>query len=268
MLVLIKGAGDLASGVAHRLIRCGFQVVMTEIDQPTVIRRTVAFAEAIYQGCVTVEGITAVKAENMGQIKRELELSHIPVIVDPKAKIAFDLVPNVVVDAIIAKYNTGTKIDDADIVIGLGPGFTAGKDVHAVVETKRGHFLGQVIYNGSAEPDTGCPGNIGGFTRERLLKTPVSGIFKGIKTIGELVKAGETVAFVDDVKLTAGIDGVLRGILNNGLTVKEQMKVGDIDPRGIKEYCFTISDKARAIAGGVIESICCLSSQGKKVGAS
>ncbi|MDD2496640.1 MAG: selenium-dependent molybdenum cofactor biosynthesis protein YqeB [Desulfitobacteriaceae bacterium] len=255
MLIVVKGAGDLASGVACRLKKCGFQVVMTEIAQPTVIRRTVAFADAVYQGCVTVEGITAVKVNHLQQLKEELMQNHIPVVIDPTAEIILDLKPEIVVDAIIAKYNTGTSINDAGIVIGLGPGFIAGKDVHAVVETKRGHYLGHVIYQGSAEANTGCPGSIGGFSKERLLKAPTRGIFKGVRSIGDYVKSGETVAIVGGVKISASIDGVLRGILKDGLEVTENMKVGDIDPRGIKEYCFTISDKAISIAGGVLEAI-------------
>jgi len=265
MLVVIKGAGDLASGVAHRLKKSGFQVVMTEIEQPTVIRRPVAFANAVFEGKAEIEGVMGVKVETVEQAERELGRGNIPVIIDPAAHIIRKLRPEVVVDAIIAKKNTGTRMGDAGIVIALGPGFTAGKDAHAVVETKRGHYLGKVLYQGSAYPDTGKPGNIGGFTSERLIKSPCAGIFYGTKQIGDFVQAGDDVAFVGREKVTARISGVLRGLLKDGLEVTAGMKVGDIDPRAARDHCFTISDKSRAIAGGVLEAIMCIWNEKKRV---
>lgn len=254
VLVLIKGAGDIATGTAHRLSRCGFKVVMLEKQHPTVIRRTVSFAEAVYRGRVTVEGITAELAEGTGDINKVLASGKIPVVVDPGWDCVKRLTPGVVVDAIIAKKNLGTKLDEAPVVIGLGPGFRAGLDVHAVVETQRGHNLGRVLLEGSAAPDTGVPGSIAGYSSERLLRSPAKGIFKALKEIGDLVEKGEPVASVDGLPVSAGISGVLRGILKSGLLVAEGMKVGDVDPRGIRENCYTISDKSRAVAGGVLEA--------------
>jgi len=261
-LVLVKGAGDLATGVAHRLHRCGFQVVMTEIEQPTVIRRTVSFAEAVYVGFNTVEGVTAQFVGDALDAADVLKQGEIPVMADPEAKIALQLKPGVMVDAIMAKKNTGTRITDAPLVIGLGPGFTAGIDVHAVIETKRGHNLGRVILEGCAEPNTGIPGYIDGYTSERLIKAPADGIFVPRFDIGSLVKAGEAVGFVDDHPVEAAITGVLRGLIRGGIRVTRGQKIGDIDPRGRVEHCFTISDKARAVAGGVLEAILMLGKGG------
>ncbi|MFZ5646748.1 MAG: selenium-dependent molybdenum cofactor biosynthesis protein YqeB [Bacillota bacterium] len=252
--VIIKGAGDLASGTAHRMFRCGFKVIMLETSKPTVIRRTVSFAEAVYQGQATVEGVSAVLAEHPQEISKILASGRIPVVVDPGWSCVKSFKPGVVVDAIIAKKNLGTGINESPVVIGLGPGFTAGIDVHAVVETKRGHNLGRVILSGSAAPDTGIPGNIAGYSSERLLRSPARGVFNALKEIGDYVNKGDTVANVDGVPVYTAVSGVLRGILKNGLCVSEGMKVGDIDPRGIRESCFTISDKSRSVAGGVLEA--------------
>jgi xanthine dehydrogenase accessory factor len=256
-LVVIKGGGDLATGIAHRLRKSGIYVVITELAQPTVIRRSIAFAQAVFTGEAAVEGITGrlVKADEIWQT---LAQGIIPVVIDPEGECIDRLRPWGVVDAIIAKTNTGTDEADAPVVIGVGPGFTAGLDVHAVVETARGHDLGRVYYEGAAQADTGIPGNIGGYTIERLIKAPVDGIFKGLKTIGDTVKAGEPVAEVNEMVVSAAIDGVLRGLLHDGLPVYQGMKIGDIDPRCRQEHCFTISDKARAIGGGVLEALLCL----------
>jgi xanthine dehydrogenase accessory factor len=190
----------------------------------------------------------------------EIELvwrqSEIPILVDPDGKrTRSSLNPDVLIDAIMAKKNLGTQISDAPLVIGLGPGFTAGKDVHIVLETNRGHNLGKIILNGSAEPDTGIPGEIGGYTIERLLRTMKKGIFHPQKSIGERVNKGSVVAVADDFPVIAKISGVVRGLLREGVEVKKGMKVGDIDPRGKREHCFTISDKSRAIGGGALEAI-------------
>jgi len=251
---VIKGAGDLATGIAHRLFRSGFFVVMTELPKPMVIRRTVAFAEAIFTGRVTVEEVVAVKSE-IADILQVLEEGNIPVVIDPQGLVVDLLQPIAVVDAILAKKNIGTQITDASIVIGVGPGFTAGRDVHAVVESKRGHYLGRVITKGQAIPNTGVPGDIGGYTIERILRAPCKGVFKGVSKIGQEVTVGEIVAYVDDQPVIASITGVLRGLLHDHLIVEKDMKIGDIDPRCIPEHCFSISDKARAIGGGVLEAI-------------
>lgn len=253
-LVVIKGAGDIATGIAHRFSRCGFKVVMLEKRQPTVIRRTVSFAEAVYRGRITVEGITAELADSPEKAPGLLEAGKIPVVVDPGWNFVKNTTPAVVVDAIIAKKNLGTSMGEAPVVIGLGPGFTAGIDVHAVVETQRGHNLGRVLLEGSAAPDTGVPGNIAGYSSERLLRSPGRGIFSALNEIGDFVENGRTVATVEGVPVKAAISGVLRGILKSGLFVGEGMKVGDIDPRGLRENCYTISDKSRAVAGGALEA--------------
>ena len=255
MLVVIKGAGDLASGVALRLVRAGFSVVMTDLPKPTSIRRTICFSEALVKGETTVEGIVARRAEDAAQAEEILKRGEIPVLPDPEAKIIQALNPPVVVDGILAKKNLGTRIQDAPAVIALGPGFTAGKDCHAVVETMRGHMLGRVYYEGSAIPNTGIPGNIDGFTIERLIRAPKAGIFTPLCQIGDQVEAGQVVARVDDEPVLAGISGVLRGILPDGTEVFEGMKSGDVDPRCKPEYCHLVSDKALAIAGGVLEAI-------------
>jgi xanthine dehydrogenase accessory factor len=256
ILVVIKGGGDLATGVIHRLHRVGMQVVVTELAQPTVIRRAVAVASAVFEGQVEVEGLVAQLAESDHEIHAALAAGQVPVVVDPRGEVIARLRPTAVVDAIMAKRNTGaTAITDAPIVIGLGPGFTAGVDVHAVIETNRGHHLGRVILSGSAEPHTGVPGSTAGFTVERVLRAPCDGTFTGKRRIGDAVEAGEVVASVAGEPVVAKVSGVLRGLLADGLPVRAGMKVGDVDPRGVREHCFTISDKARAIGGGVLEAI-------------
>lgn len=255
MLVLIKGAGDLSTGIAHRLKRSGFQVVMTEIDKPTTVRRTVAFSQAVFDGEVQVEGIKAKRAKDIQEVSNILKKNNIPVIVDPQCNILEHIKPDVVVDSIIAKENLGTKICDAEIVIGVGPGFTANKDCHIVVETQRGHYLGKIIENGEAIPNTGIPGNIGGYTTERIIRATADGIIKPIVKIGDYVEAGQIVAYIGSEPILASISGTVRGMLQEGLTVFKGMKSGDIDPRCKREHCFSISDKARAIGGGVLEGI-------------
>ena len=255
MIILVKGGGEMATGVAHRLTRSGFRVCLTEIPQPLAVRRAVCFCEAVFAGRVKVEGILGQRVVGREEISRTWEEGRVPVVVDPECAIRRVLNPDVLVDAILAKRNTGTRISDAPLVIGLGPGFRAREDVHFVIETNRGHRLGKVIEEGEAESDTGIPGEISGYTWERVLKAPISGKFRGKKRIGDRVDKGEVVAEVEGVPLDSKVAGVLRGILRDGLRVQEQMKVGDIDPRGITEYCFAISEKARAIGGGVLEAI-------------
>jgi xanthine dehydrogenase accessory factor len=228
---------------------------MTEISNPLAVRREVSFCEAIYEGEKQVEGVVAKYIQTADEIDRTWEEGMIPLLIDPEAKSREIMKPHVLVDAIVAKKNLGTRITDAPLVIGLGPGFTAGIDVHVVIETQRGHDLARLIVDGEAQPNTGIPGEISGYSEERVLWTPVDGIFRTHKRIGEQVKEGEVVATVGGIPVKAQIRGVLRGILRDGTRVKQRMKVGDIDPRGQKAYCYSISDKARAIAGGVLKAI-------------
>ena len=255
MMVLIKGAGDLATGIAYRLKKSGFDVVMTEIHKPTTVRRTVAFSQAVFDNEIAIEGIKGVKVNNINEIYEEIREGNIPIIIDENAEIIKELSPNVVVDAIIAKQNLGTSIEDAPIVIGVGPGFEAKVDCHLVVETKRGHYLGKVIEEGSAIPNTGVPGNIGGYTKERIIRASSNGKIKPVVAIGDFVKKGDIVAYIDGVEVLSEIDGIVRGMLQEGIEVFKGMKSGDIDPRCEKDHCFTISDKARSIGGGVLEAI-------------
>jgi len=253
--VLIKGGGEMASGVAHRLSRCHFRICMTEIPKPQAVRREVSFCEAAYEGEKTVEGITAKLANSYDEVITVWDNGHIPIMIDATATIKEILKPDVMVDAIMAKKNLGTKITDAPLVIALGPGFYAGKDAHLVVETKRGHNLGKIIKEGEAKKDTGIPGLIAGFSVERVLRAPENGMLSNVMEIGASVKAGDIVASVNDFPITTQINGIIRGLLRDGADVWKGMKIGDVDPRGIKEYCYTISDKASAIGGGVLEGI-------------
>lgn len=254
-LTLVKSGGDLATGVAHRLFRCGFPVVCTELPQPTVVRRTVAFAEAVYSGEVTVEGVTARRVDSVRQVRATLAEGIVPVLVDPQARAIRSLRPRVVVDAIMAKRNTGATIADAPVVIGLGPGFEAGVDCHAVVETLRGHNLGRVILSGAAAPNTGTPAVRSGFGEERVLRAPAAGIIQPVHFIGDRVEKGEVVARVDGYEVRAGVSGLLRGMIKEGLVVRTGLKVGDVDPGADRSACYTISDRALAVAGGVVEAI-------------
>jgi xanthine dehydrogenase accessory factor len=255
VIVLVKGAGEIASGISHRLTRCRFKVCMTEIPEPHAVRREVSFCEAIYDGKKTVEGLTATVVSSYEQIAEAWRKNCIPIIIDPEATIRDLLNPAVLVDAVIAKRNLGTRITDAQLVIGVGPGFCAGKDVHLVVESNRGHNLGRVISQGEAEENTGVPGVIAGFSIERVLRAPRDGTLQTVKQIGDMVEVGDVIGSVEGMPVRAGIKGVIRGLLRDGTTVWKGMKAGDIDPRGIKEHCYTISDKARAVGGGVLEAI-------------
>lgn len=254
MLVLIRGAGDLATGIALRLHRVGMQVVMTDLPKPTAIRRTVAFSQAIVLGSTTVEGITARLAE-VSQVPDILSQGEIPVLADPECSCLPTLRPDALVDAILAKRNLGTRITDAPVVIGVGPGFTAGVDCHAVVETMRGHYLGRVIRDGAAIPNTNIPGLIGGYAGERVLRAPDDGEFRQVLEIGAQVEAGDIAGFVGDKPMVCTIAGILRGILPDGVLVHKGMKAGDVDPRCELNHCFCASDKALAIGGGVLEAI-------------
>lgn len=259
MLTLIRGAGDLATGIALRLYRSGIDVVMTDLSRPTTIRRTVAFSEAVVRGETTVEGVTARLAASADEALSLLAQGIVPVLADPDCACRADLHPDALVDAILAKRNLGTAITDAPIVIGVGPGFTAGEDCHAVVETMRGHTLGRVIYTGSALPNTNLPGLIGGFAGERVLRAPADGVFRSARRIGDLVAAGDIAGYVADEPMVCTIGGVLRGLLADGVSVQRGMKSGDVDPRARVEYCHTASDKALAVGGGVLEALLHLS---------
>ena len=257
MRVVIRGAGDLASGVALRLWRAGMDVVLLDVEKPTAIRRTVAFSEAIVHGVQRVEDVTA-RLATAETAEETLAAGYIPVLVDPEGRSVPKLKPDALVDAILAKRNLGTEIRDAPVVIGVGPGFTAGVDCHAVVETMRGHSLGRVIREGSAIPNTGIPGLIGGFAGERVLRAPAAGLFHPLRDIGDAVTEGEVLATVEGKSMPATLTGILRGILPEGTEVFPGMKAGDIDPRCQRSHCFTASDKALAVGGGVLEAILAL----------
>lgn len=260
-IVVVRGGGDIASGIIHRLHKSGYKIVILEIEKPTVIRRTVSFTQAVYDNEIIIEGVKAVKVSNIEEVHKELENKNIPLLVDSKGAFIKEIKPYIVVDAILAKKNIGTTINFAPIIIGVGPGFEAGKDVHAVIESNRGHNLGRVILEGSAEPNTGIPGNIAGFSSERVIRSHKEGIIKHRKRIGDIVSKGEVIGYIDDSNILAPIDGVLRGFIQEGISVPIDFKIGDVDPRGIVEYCFTISDKARAIGGAVLEAILYLSNK-------
>lgn len=254
-LIMIRGAGDLASGIALRLRRAGMRVVMTEIAQPTTTRRTVAFSQAVCDGETRVEDVVGRLARDPAEALALLEQDILPVLVDPEARCRTALRPDALVDAILAKRNCGTAITDAPVVVGVGPGFTAGLDCHAAVETMRGHSLGRVLYTGSPLPNTNLPGLIGGFAGERVLRAPADGVFRGSLEIGDRIKAGDVAGWVGDSPMVCTIDGVLRGLLATGVPVRRGMKAGDVDPRNDPSYCRTASDKALAIGGGVLEAI-------------
>jgi xanthine dehydrogenase accessory factor len=255
LMVLIKGAGEMATGVAHRMASCHFKVCMTETSNPQAVRREVAFSEAIFDSEKVVEGITAKRVESPHQIRDVWKEEKIPILTDPEATVKDFIKPDVLVDATLAKKNLGTEITDALLVIGLGPGFHAGRDVHLVVETNRGHNLGRIFASGEAEPNTGIPGSIAGYTEERVIRAPEAGSFKALKKIGDGVRANEKVGMVGNGTVRSRIVEVIRGLLRDGTEVWKGMKLGDVDPRGIRSHCYTISDKARTISGGVLQAI-------------
>lgn len=259
-LILVRGGGDLATGTIYKLKKSGFPVLVLEVPKPSAIRRNVSFSEAVYQGCQTVEDMTCYLAHSVQEAEQLLQENKLTVLVDPAGASIPTWQPLAVVDAILAKKNLGTRRDMAPITIGLGPGFTAGEDVDAVIETKRGHHLGRVIWNGSAAHNTGIPGIIGGYGKERVIHCPATGVLRTVKKITDTVSKGSCIAVVETengtVPVVATLDGLLRGLIRDGYPVKVGLKIADIDPR-IDEYtnCFTISDKARCIAGGVLEAI-------------
>lgn len=253
-IVIIRGGGDIATGIAHRLFKAGFNVLISEIENPTAIRRKVSFCEAVYSGQAEVEGVKAILSQKE-DIKKIIESKNIPLVIDKNCHIAYSLRALALVDSILAKKNLGTKMDMAPITIGVGPGFSAKVDVDLVVETNRGHFLGKVIEEGEAIKNTGIPGNIRGYTSGRLIRASGDGSIKNLARIGDIVKKDDLISLIGDCEVRAKIDGVIRGLIKEGSRVKKGMKIGDIDPRGLVEYTYTISDKARSIGGGVLEAI-------------
>ena len=259
-LVIVRGGGDIATGTIYKLYECGFKVLILETANPSAIRRNVAFSEAVYNGTQTVEGLTCTLAKTVEEAVSLLEERRLTMLIDPVGECIGQLRPMAVVDGILAKKNLGTHKTMAPITVALGPGFTAGEDVDAVIETMRGHSLGRVIYEGEAIKNTGIPGVIAGFSKERVLHSPEAGVMRNVKKITDTVGKGETIALIEtkegDIPVVATIDGLLRGLIRDGYPVTKGFKIADIDPR-LQEYenCFTISDKARCIAGGVVEAI-------------
>ena len=296
LLIICRGAGDLATGIIHRLHRAGHRVIALETDYPAAIRRQVSFCEAVYDGSAAVEGVTArlvpaltdaetdtetysgindtpaahIASEmwDSSAIEAVLEAGEIPLLIDPKGESIALLKPDVVVDAIIAKKNLGTTINMAPLVLGVGPGFTAGQDVHLVIESMRGHNLARIITDGMAQPNTGVPGNIAGFTSERVIHAPAAGYIHDVRKIGDIVQKGDEIARIypdkesyvnalsEYVPVNATITGIIRGLIREGYYFREGFKIADIDPRESElTNCFTISDKARSIAGSVLEAV-------------
>lgn len=272
-LIVVRGAGDLATGTIHRLKKVGFRLLVLEAEHPAAIRRQVALSEAVYAGSARVEDVEAVRMDvDLAEKKNRKELLEqemeriwkkdgVPVLVDPAGLSIAALRPAVVVDAILAKKNLGTTKEMAPLVIALGPGFTAGEDVDVVIETKRGHNLGRVIRSGSAVPNTGIPGIIGGYGKERVMHAQAEGILRNVASIGDIVEARAVIAEIETengtVPVEASLSGLLRGLIRDGYPVTKGFKIADIDPRQEElQNCFTISDKARCIAGSVLEVIC------------
>lgn len=253
--VLIRGAGEQASGIAARLFRSHLRIAMTEVAHPLAVRRAVSFCEAVWDGTCTVEGITGRAVASAGDFDRVLAAGEIPVLVDPDLTCLESWAPHVLIDATVAKRNLGTRKDMAELVIGFGPGFTAGQDVDVVVETNRGHDLGRLLCEGQAEPNTGVPGNTAGYTLERVLRAPAEGVFETVARIGDRVEPGQVVGRVGALEIPARIAGVVRGLLRSGVPVTPGLKAGDVDPRLETRYCFTISEKARALGGSALEAI-------------
>lgn len=268
-LIICRGGGDLATGIVHRLHRAGFRVLVLETDHPAAIRRQVSFCEAVYEGKATVEGVTAQRIDAVSEMEEVFAGGCVPLLVDPKGASIAELHPDIVVDAIIAKRNLGTTKEMAPLVIGVGPGFTAGVDVDLVIESMRGHNLARILEEGSALPNTGIPGNIGGFTKERVIHAPAEGFIQNIHQIGDVVEACTEIARIYEnmdesgnfggasVAVPATITGIIRGLIREGYHFPKGFKIADIDPReGERKNCFTISDKARSIGGSVLEAVC------------
>lgn len=254
-LIIIRGGGDLATGVAVRLHRCGFDIVVLEIQQPLAVRRRVAFAEAVYAGEIEVGGVRAVFVPDSEHIPRLRSDRVVSVLVDPAANLSAQIKASALIDGRMRKIPPETTLDSSLFTIGLGPGFTAGVNCHAVIETNRGHNMGRVIWQGSAEPDTKVPEEVAGFDVDRVLRAPVSGFLEGGKEIGSMIKAGDEIARVGGIPVEALFDGALRGLVHDGVRIEAAAKIGDLDPRGEPSYCISISDKSLAVVGGVLEAL-------------
>ena len=250
-LAIVRGGGDLATGTIYRLWRVGYKVLCLESQFPLVVRRTVSAAQAVFDGACEVDGMKSVRIDSPDEWVDDT----IAVKVDPDGKCIGKMSPALLVDAIMAKRYTGTNKNMAPLVLAFGPGFSAPDQVHGVIETKRGHYLGRLITNGSAIPNTGVPGAEMGYTVERLLRAPKDGYVTPLKEIGDYAEAGEVVAAIDEMEIKAQITGILRGMIHPSVHVTAGMKIGDVDPRGVREHCFSITDKALAIAGGVLEAV-------------
>ncbi|MCD4713569.1 MAG: EF2563 family selenium-dependent molybdenum hydroxylase system protein [Clostridiales bacterium] len=253
--VLVRGGGDLATAVIQKLFKSGFKVVVSELENPKMVRRTVSFSSAIYEGTHSVEGIEAIYCKHVDEIDVLLNANKIPVLTCNEDVIMEAFKPDIFVDATLSKKKVNYSLDKAEIVVGLGPEINAGVDAHVVIETARGHDLGRLIFAGYAKENTHCPGDIAGYTTERVLRSPCDGVIKSLKRIGDHIEKNETIAFVNDMPVISQVEGVLRGLIHDNVEITKGMKVGDVDPRGITEYCYTISEKGRNIAGGVLEAI-------------
>jgi xanthine dehydrogenase accessory factor len=255
-IIVVRGGGDIASGVIQKFHRSGFRVVVLEVGKPSFIRRTVCYGEAIYEKEIILEESKAVLAHGIDEINKILEKGNIAIAADPFGDLIKELKPLAVIDAILAKKNLGTTIHMAPITVGLGPGFVAGKDVDIVVETMRGHDLGRLIFSGEAKSNTGIPGVIKGYGRERVIYSEVYGIIKNIKNIGDLIEKDEVIAFIGNVPVKSPLTGILRGLIRDGYEVPKGFKIGDVDPRKDEQQnCYTISDKARNVSGSALEAV-------------
>lgn len=272
-LIVVRGGGDIATGTIHKLRRCGYPVLVLEAECPSAIRRHVALCEAVYDGVKEVEGVICRRGANVKEAMEIIAQGDVALLTDPECACLKEIKPWAVVDAILAKKNLGTTRDMAPRTVGLGPGFEAGRDVDLVVETMRGHNLGRIIGRGSAMPNTGVPGVIGGFGKERVIHSPARGIFMGRAAIGDKVKKGQSIGIIvtghGEAAVEASLTGILRGLIRDCYPVTEGFKIADIDPRESEyENCFTISDKARCIAGSVLEALLYLEmKQGEQEGA-
>ncbi len=255
IVILIRGGGEVGSAIAHKLHRSRFKVCLTEIPQPIAVSHGASFCEAVYEDATEVEGVTARRIDSYGGIAPTWEKGEIPLLVDPQARVKEWLRPDIVIDAIMAKRNTGTAIDDAPFVIGVGPGFSAGKDVHAVIETNNSENLGKVIIDGEPEPNTGIPLEVGQLTRERAMFSAIDGVFHSTLKMGDMVRIGDTVGFIENEPVKAQANGVLRALLRDGLRISKGAKLAEVDPRGEKWLCYAIRPRMRTIAGGVLEAI-------------
>ncbi len=254
-IVIIRGGGDLATGVAFRLHRAGIATLILEAEKPLAVRRQVAFAEAVFSGSIQVEGVAAKLVADWNAAQQSVKEGNIPVMIDPQASILKDLRPLVIVDARMLKQDLPSMMDQTSLLIGIGPGFEAGKNCHAVIESQRGHHLGRVFWSGRAAENTGIPGSINKYKKDRVLYAPSDGTLNPKAKIGDLIKQGELIASVNSQTIIAPFDGLLRGLIHRSVPLTKGMKIGDLDPRNDPSYTAQISDKALAIGGGVLEAL-------------